>query len=365
MKYFIAKDDTRPAYLRLYSQIKDDIVSGAYAYGAKLPSKRILAEETGASVITAEHAYGLLCDEGYAESKERSGYFVIYRQSDFTMRGSDTAASFFSMREDLSGDSPFPFPFTVIAKTMRKVLSDSGELILKKSPNKGCLQLRLALSAYLKRNTDICADPETIIVGSGAEYLYGLVVRLLGRNSVYALEDPSYNKIEQVYKDHGAECEMLKMGSDGISSSALCASSATVLHVTPFNSFPSHITASAVKRREYLDWAKDRNGYIVEDNYDSELTVSAKNEETLFSLCSGGRVIYLNTFSRTVSPSVRVGYMVLPKEKLGEFEKKLGFYSCTVPVFEQLVLTELINGGEFERHINRVRREKRKRLKDD
>ena len=178
MKYFIAKDDTRPAYLQLYSQIKDDIVSGAYAYGAKLPSKRILAEETGASVITAEHAYGLLCDEGYAESKERSGYFVIYRQSDFTMRGSDTAAPFFSMREDLSGDSPFPFPFTVIAKTMRKVLSDSGELILKKSPNKGCLQLRLALSAYLKRNTDICADPETIIVGSGAEYLYWLVVTL-------------------------------------------------------------------------------------------------------------------------------------------------------------------------------------------
>ena len=133
-----------------------------------------------------------------------------------------------------------------------------------------------------------------------------------------------------------------------------------MLHITPFNSFPSGITASVSKRREYLRWADQRQAFIIEDNYDSELTVSRKNEDTVFSMAENGQVIYLNTFSRTVAPAIRVGYMVLPERLLGEFEKKLGFYSCTVPVFEQYVLTELLNGGDFERHINRVRRARRK-----
>ena len=350
----------RPAYLQLYTQLRDDIVSNAYLFGSKLPSKRILAEEAGISVITVEHAYGLLCDEGYVESRERSGYFIIYRQDDFISRGSNFGAVF-SRSENQAHGLPFSFPFTVLAKTMRKVLSDYGEHIFERSPNKGCLQLRQALSLYLKRNAGIEADCGAIVVGAGAEYLYSLVVQLLGKG-IYAVEKPSYKKIKQVYEAHGVTCEQLELLGDGISSAALNASRATVLHVTPFNSFPSHITASASKRREYLRWAEDRGGYIVEDNYDSELTVSKKNEETLFGTGSG-RVLYINTFSRTVSPSVRVGYMVLPPDKLGEFEEKLGFYSCTVPVFEQLVLAELINGGEFERHINRVRREKRKLLK--
>ncbi len=358
MKYRISENDGRPAYLQLYSQLRDDIVSGAYPFGAKLPSKRLFAEETGVSVITVEHAYGLLCEEGYAESRERSGYFIIYRQDDFISRGSNSGAVF--SYEDLSAAHgvPFSFPFTVLAKTMRKVLSDHGERIFERSPNKGCLALRQALSQYIERSAGISVSPDAIIVGAGAEYLYGLVVQLFGKR-VYAIEKPSYKKIRQVYEAHGATCDPLELHKDGISSASLRSSKATVLHVTPFNSFPSHITASASKRREYLRWAKERGGYIVEDNYDSELTVSTKNEETLFSLDSE-RVVYLNTFSRTVAPSVRVGYMVLPESKLNEFEEKLGFYSCTVPVFEQLVLAELINGGEFERYINRVRRAKRK-----
>ena len=133
-----------------------------------------------------------------------------------------------------------------------------------------------------------------------------------------------------------------------------------MLHITPFNSFPSGITASVSKRHEYLRWAQKRNGYIIEDNYASELTVSKKNEDTVFSLSQDQSVIYLNTFSETISPSVRIGYMVLPEKLVDVFEEKLGFYSCTVPVFEQYVLAELINNGDFERHINRVRRAKRK-----
>ncbi|MBQ5755449.1 MAG: PLP-dependent aminotransferase family protein, partial [Oscillospiraceae bacterium] len=143
-------------------------------------------------------------------------------------------------------------------------------------------------------------------------------------------------------------------------SSELERTEATVLHITPFNSFPSGITAGVSKRHEYLRWAEKKCGYIIEDNYAAELTVSKKNEDTVFSLSPQNSVIYLNTFSETIAPSMRIGYMVLPEILARSFEEKLGFYSCTVPVFEQYVLAELINSGDFERHINRVRRAKRK-----
>lgn len=152
------------------------------------------------------------------------------------------------------------------------------------------------------------------------------------------------------------------MGSRGIPTAELQRSKARILHITPFNSYPSYVTADASKRREYLKWASERGGILIEDNYQSELTVSKKNEETIFSLSETGNVIYLNTFSRTIAPSLRVGYMLLPQNILEAFNEKLGFYSCTVSVFEQYVLSELIESGEFERHINRIRRQRRKEL---
>ncbi|MBQ5783152.1 MAG: PLP-dependent aminotransferase family protein, partial [Oscillospiraceae bacterium] len=178
--------------------------------------------------------------------------------------------------------------------------------------------------------------------------------------SKFALEDPSYEKIRQVYTANGVECDMLKMGPDGIQTTELECTDATVLHITPFNSFPSGVTATASKRYEYIRWAEKRGGVIIEDNYSAELTVSMKNDDTVFSLSNTCYVIYLNTFTQTISPSVRVGYMVLPAPMVQQFEEKLGFYSCTVPVFEQLVLAQLITDGDFERHINRVRRQRRK-----
>ena len=194
----------------------------------------------------------------------------------------------------------------------------------------------------------------------GAEYLYGLIVQLLGRERVFALEDPSYDKIRRVYQAQGVRCEMLRLGSDGIRSDELSRATATVLHVTPFHSFPSLVTASAGKRLEYLRWAKERGGYIVEDDFDSEFSVSSKSEDTLFSLESEKSVIYMNTFSKTIAPSMRVGYMVLPPALAERFRREVGFYSCTVPVFEQYVLAELIGSGDFERHINRIRRKRRR-----
>ena len=185
-------------------------------------------------------------------------------------------------------------------------------------------------------------------------------MQLLGRERVFALEDPSYEKIRRVYLANGVRCDLLRLGNDGILSSELKRTNASVLHVTPFHSFPSGVTASAGKRSEYVRWAAERGGYIVEDDFDSEFTLSSKAEDTLFSLEPQRSVLYLNTFTKTVAPSMRSGYMVLPESLVEPFEGAVGFYSCTVPVFEQYVLAELLNNGDFERHINRVRRRRRK-----
>ena len=358
MRYSIEMQSQKPAYMQLYEQLRRDIVSGVYSLGGKLPSKRLLAEETGVSVITVEHAYGILCDEGYVEARQRSGYYVIYRESDFMSGASPAPSHRHAHPAYQHADSEFPF--SILARTMRRVILEYGEDLLGRSPNKGCPELRLAIVAYLARSCGITAHPDQIVIGSGAEYLYSLIVQLLGNDRIYGVEDPCYEKIRQVYKANGATVKALKMGSNGIDGRALQKSSVNVLHVTPFHSFPSGVTADVSKRMEYLRFIRQRNGFIIEDNYDSELTVSRKNEDTVFSLSSDGSVIYLNTFSRTVAPSIRVGYMVLPEKLLPDFEKKLGFYACTVPAFEQYVLAELLTSGDFERHINRIRRKRRK-----
>ncbi|MFR1758460.1 MAG: PLP-dependent aminotransferase family protein [Christensenellaceae bacterium] len=252
------------------------------------------------------------------------------------------------------------FPFGVLARTMRRVLTDYGQRILVKPPNSGCLQLREAICRYLARSRGIAVRPEQVVIGSGAEYLYSLIVQLLGERRVYAVEHPCYDKIRRVYLANGVTCDLLRLGADGILSEELERTKATVLHVTPFNSYPSRITASASKRMEYIRWAQRRDAMIVEDDFDSEFTVSTKAADTLFSLEPERTVIYLNTFSQTIAPSMRVGYMVLPAQWVEPFGRALGFYSCTVPVFEQYVLSELIDSGDFERHINRVRRARRR-----
>lgn len=360
MKYNIHKNDTIPAYLQLYKQVREDIITGIYPYGTKLPSKRLIATETGISTVTVEHAYALLCEEGYTESRERSGYFVTFRTEDvFLSSASETSFSDISSPHHTDDITP-EFPFSVLAKTMRSVLSEYEEAILNRSPNSGCLELRNALCRYLLRSRGITADTEQIIIGSGSEYLYSLIVELLGRDKLYALESPSYKKIQQVYRAADVHTILLPLGADGIKSSALRSCSADVLHISPYRSFPSGVTASASKRHEYMRWASEKKRYLIEDDFESEFTVSKKPEETLFSHTSDDNVIYMNTFSKTISPSLRIGYMVLPKHLVSVFQNKLSFYSCTVPTYMQYVLAKLLNNGDFERHINRVRRKKRK-----
>ncbi|MBO4440551.1 PLP-dependent aminotransferase family protein [bacterium] len=373
MRYKIEKEARKPAYLQLYEELKKDIVSGFYAPGTKLPSKRVTAAETGLSVITVEHACSLLEEEGYIESREKSGYFVIFAPEKGFLGSPSTV--FRQKREepepkknqrqseDDSHQSVPAFPFSVFAKRARKVMSEFAEKILDKSPNQGHTLLREAIRKYLLRSRGIEVGLSQIIIGSGAEHLYSLIVELLGRDKNFAIESPSYHKIGQVYSASNVSYEMLPLENDGISSAALWSSRASILHVTPYRSFPSGVSATASKRHEYINWADKRDRFIVEDDFESEFSVSGKSEETLFVLAKRNNVIYLNTFSKTLSPALRVGYMVLPPRLAACFEKRLGFYSCSVPSYIQLILAELLESGEFERHINRVRQLLRNRKK--
>lgn len=360
MKYVIEKNTASPAYLQLYKQLRDDIIQIVYPFGSKLPSKRLLADETGVSIITVEHAYALLCEEGYAESRQRSGYYVCFRLGDgfVAPENSNLIPPTHRSLSETSASSNLSYP--LLARTMRKTLSDYGDAILEKSPNAGCDILREELRKYLLRSRGISADTSQIIIGSGSEYLYGLIASLLGREKTYAIESPSYHKIQQVYKACDVTVDMLSLGSDGIESQALQTTKADILHITPYRSFPSGVTASASKRHEYLHWAEKDGRYIIEDDYESEFSVSRKAEETLFAHTKKENVIYMNTFSNTISPAIRAAYMVLPSQLVPVFKEKLGFYSCTVPTFEQYVLAQLLASGDFERHVNRVRRQKRK-----
>ncbi len=353
-------------YIEIYEDIRRKITDGVYEFGSKLPSKRVTAENYSVSVITVEHAYELLIGEGYAVSKEKSGYFVCYRENEYFSEDSSAkkrpappSPQTPVRRPRIAPANSEEISFNIYAKTVRRVLSDYGDEIKEKPEPYGCEILRLAIADYLLKNRGIKTDASRIVIGSGAEYLYGLIVRAIGRDKIYAIENPSYRKISDIYAAEGIVTDKLPLGSDGIESDRLWKTKAGVLHVTPYRSFPTGVTASAAKKAEYIGWSKKKHGIIIEDDFESEFSSSRKPEETLFSRDSDGRVIYVNTFSKTVGSFMRTAYMVLPEQLEDIFRERIGFYSCSVPALEQYVLAELINNGDFVRHINRVRRKRR------
>ena len=393
LTYSMNHRDDKSKYYYLYSAIKEDILSGTLKKNEKLPSKRSFAEHLGVSLITVETAYQMLKDEGYIESRERSGYYVTELKLLRKKGKGDVALEAGSRRQlqllevnrnygylgegkNRETEEKSLFPESLYFKTVRGVLTEYTSELLKKSPNEGCAILRNAIAKYLLRYRGIFAQPEQIIIGSGAEHLYSTVVRMFGNDKVYGLEDPSYQQIRMVYEGMGAKCEMLRMGQEGILSTELEKTMADILHITPFHSYPSGVTATVRKRHEYLEWAKNipqdcsrmylddeqsihgkrQERIIIEDDFDSEFFMPGKPIDTLYMLDDSQNVIYLNTFSKSLSPSIRIGYMILPEKYLKVYREKVGDFSCTVPVLDQYVLAEFIDKGHFEQHLNRVRR---------
>ena len=355
LTYELTKKPGMPLYESLYRCIRRDILNGTLAPGEKLPSKRALAENLEVSKITVETAYNQLLAEGYICSREKVGYFVerLQRQT-VAVTPKKATEEIWEDLIDLTGDSPAHFPFSVWSRLQRQVLLDYQQKLLLPLDNQGCAELRCAIAEHLAGFRDMRVDPENIIIGAGTDFLYNLLIQLLGRDKVYAVEDPGYNKIRLIYAAGGVRCVSASMDGEGVIPQAL--SQAQVLHISPSHHFPTGLVTSLRRRRELLNWADSADGFIIEDDYDSEFRFHAHPMPALQTMDRQGRVIYMNTFSKSLAPSIRISYMILPPALMEEFRAKLGFYSCTVASFEQYTLARFISGGYFEKHINRMRK---------
>lgn len=357
LTYDLKKAPGVPLYEALYRCIRADILSGALAPGQKLPSKRALAQNLEVSKITVEGAYTQLLAEGYIRSAERMGYFVEETAHhavalDNTPHLSQPDDG--TYRLDLTGTGTERFPFSVWSRLQREVMLDYGEKLLLPLPNQGIPELRRAIAAHLAGFRGMRVEPDNIIVGAGTDFLYNLIIQLLGRNRTYAVEDPGYDKIRRIYAAGGVRCISVPMDTSGVRPD--CLGDAGVLHMSPSHHFPTGRVTPVARRQELLRWAESCSGYIIEDDYDSEFRFDAHPKPAMLSLDSTGRVIYMNTFSKSLAPSIRISYIVLPPELMAEFRTKLGFYSCTVSSFEQYTLARFLSRGYFEKHINRMRK---------
>lgn len=354
--YTLDPEAKTPLYEQLYRAVRDDILSGQICGGEKLPSKRALAEHLNISCITVENAYSQLLAEGYMISRPRSGYYAQTLQ--VLPQAAPVAESVQEQQpQTVSAVSAAHFPFSVWAKLMRGVIMDQGQQLLRSAPNVGLYELRCAIAGMLRRSRGLAADPSCIVIGAGAEYLYNILIQLLGRDNCFGLEDPGHRKIARVYEANSVRMVPVGLDEYGVSVQALQRSDATVMHLSPSHQYPTGIVTPIWRRQELMAWLKEQpDRWLVEDDYDSEFRFGGKPMATMFSMDDVGRVIYMNTFSRTITPALRISYMILPKALMQRYHQLLGFYSCTVPSFEQLTLARFLDEGYFEKHVNRMKR---------
>lgn len=378
LTYDMSKRGSTSLYLYLYDCIKEDIVSGTLKPGTRLPSKRALAQQNGVSVVTVEGAYSLLVEEGYVEAVEKSGHFVS-SQLPALMRplqplnsgvaagssvGADAGSSAGAgaakpqVRYDLTGSTPLEehFPITVWSRLLRKQFANNAPEMLTQSPHAGSLRLRTAIASYLRSYRMVTVSPEQIIIGAGTEYFYPHILQLLDGATKVALEDPGWHKLALVCELFDRDVTYVPVDQDGLEVDVLEASEAQLAWTSPSQGFPLGTVMSVARRQEILDWAQAKEErYLIEDDYDSEFRMSGRPITPLFAADTAGKVIYTNTFSKTVSPSVRISYMVLPPALAQAYHERLGFYSCVVSRFTQEAMAAFIEDGSFEKQINRMR----------
>ena len=357
LTYELKKSPGVPLYEALYRCIRDDILAGILTPGQKLPSKRALAQNLEVSKITVEGAYDQLLAEGYIRAVEKVGFFVeevpIPCAKAVPPAAAAPAAAVRPLL-DLTAGGTEKFPFSVWSRLQREVMLDYGEALLLPLPNQGVEPLRRAIAAHLAAFRAMTVNPDNILIGAGTDFLYNLLIQLLGRDKTYAVEDPGYGKIRNIYAAGGVRCISVPMDREGVRPEAL--ENAQVLHLSPAHHFPTGLVTSVSRRQALLNWARRCGGYIIEDDYDSEFRFDAHPKPTMQSLDDSGRVIYMNTFSKSLAPSIRIGYMVLPPELMDAFRRNLGFYGCTVSSFEQYTLARFLSRDYFEKHINRMRK---------
>ncbi len=388
LTYHLNKSASDALYLQLYQALKEDILSGKLPADEKLPGKRPFASHLGLSVITIENAYEALKAEGYIYSVPKKGYFVtsdlslsgsprgtsseapsrsLSAKNPETVSGDKTMDNFqpnnhrFSSEEriDLSVNRVLPdlFPFSVWAKESRRILSAGSSQLLEPAPGRGVRELRAAIAGHLRSFRGIDVSPDQIVIGAGTEYLYGLLIQLLGRDHIYGVEDPGYQKIRKVYDANGVRWLPVSIDQKGAPLQELLSKEIQILHISPSHHFPTGRVMPIGRRYELLSWsAEDEDRFIIEDDYDSELRLDGRPIPALYGIDRSEKVIYMNTFSKSLAPTLRISYMVLPQTLSEKFGRELGFYSCTVGSLTQYTLAAFMQHGHFEIHLNRLRR---------
>lgn len=371
LTYHLDHTAKMPLYEQLYRAIRADIMNGVLAGGDRLPAKRPLAEHLKVSQITVETAYGQLTAEGYLRAVPRSGYFVQQLDALPCTACAQAAPEKQQEKSEQTADFDFKtnvvdtdcFPFSTWAKLSRAVLTDYDRSLLLAAAPQGVPALREQIRQYLYAFRGISVDTDQIVVGAGSEYLVTLLIQLLGRTRTYAIETPGYPKLTQIFRANDAETAPIPLDDEGLSMEALRQSAASVAYLTPSHHFPLGIVTPAARRASLLRWASEsEDRYLIEDDYDSEFRFTSRPIPALKELDHEDRVIYLNTFAKSLAPSLRIGYLVLPRRLLPAYQAKFGGYASTVPVFEQYTLARFLETGSFERHVNRIRIQYKARL---
>lgn len=357
-------------YEYVYQQIRDDIVAGRIAAGEHLPSKRAFASHLGISVITIENAYSQLLAEGYICSKPRRGYYVCELPEAPVLASAETefdrdSAAARSNAHD-AGEQPEQFaPLSPSAleaarlwqSALRATLTSEDEReIFSPAPAQGTARLRCAIAHHLRGTRGMNVNPDNIVIGAGAQLLDTMLVQLLGADKTYAVEDPGYLRLTRIYQAMGCKVRHIPLDGEGVNLGELFDAGADVLHLMPSHQYPTGLVTSIARRYALLSWAAEQPGrYLIEDDFDCEFRLAGKPIPALASIDAAQSVIYTNTFSKSLSSALRLAYMVLPDELMERFRRELGFYASSVSSVDQVALARLLESGDYERHVNRVR----------
>ena len=361
--YNLKKTTEKPLYEALYDALKEDILEGRLKAGQRMPSKRELASSNDLSVTTVLNAYQQLLMEGYLVSKERSGYYVADVQA---MPGSheltENETSFYTEHKwfaDFRSNNALyhHFPEATWKKVIREILSDYDMELIKRGNPFGIPELRDQIAAYLERARGILVSPTCIVIGAGIEYLYARLITLFPASAIYAAESPGYRKIPNIFEAYHLRWKSVDMDESGISMPDLWTKDVTIAHVSPEHHYPLGTIMSMTRRQELLNWADSApDRYVIEDDYDCEFRYGAMPIPSLKSLDRLGKVVYMNTFSKTLSPAVRISYMVLPPSLMEAYIRQTHFFTNSTSSLEQYALARFIEKGHFERHLNRTRK---------
>lgn len=356
---------TMPLYEQLYLRIRELISEGELAEGERLPSERGLAYNLQISRNTVVLAYEQLYAEGYVEVRPQSGYY-INKIDNVNKEENQGISEIYNKKKTDKKDykydfSPFSlckesFPYKMWDRLYRKCLRDGGEKLFNLGERQGDIELRKAIAKHLFGYRGLVVKPENMIIGAGTGYLLQILEHLFDEKYSFAMENPTYMQAYKIFSSLNRKIEAVDLDESGLKLSDLNKTEAKVVYLTPAHQFPSGVVMPITRRKELLSWALGEEHYIIEDDHDSEFRYKGLPIPPMKAIDSRDKVVYLGTFSRTIAPAIRIGFMVLPDKLLEAYRNKLAFLACTVPRIEQAVLTEFIMGGHYERHINKTRK---------